>query len=230
MTRRLVGLPLLALPLAALAAPGPKPPDAAVQAFGTAVDPDKDCTFAVADGKLTIAIPAAHHTLTTSPTRKNAPRVVRDVDGDFTATVRVAAGLPENPASDLPGVDPGVAVGLVVWAGEADYVCLARVHERLGAKLVTTTEMHYLAGGRDGGDSGPPAPLDTAAVFLRVIRAGARITGEVSRDGAEWARVAGTDLTTASRVKVGVFAEHTTGQKVTAAFDKYEVKPAGGKK
>jgi|SRR5579883_1187298 len=230
MTRRLAWLPLLALPLAVVvfAAPVPKPPGPGVAAFGTVVDPDKDCQFAADDGRLTISLPAAHHTLTTTPTSKNAPRVVRDVDGDFTATVRVEAKLPENPTSDLPGVDPGVAAGLVVWADSGNYVCLTRAHELLGAKRVSSAEFHYLEDGQEGGTSGAPAPLDTAGVFLRVTRQGARITGEISPDGKEWARVSATDLKAASRVRVGVFAENTAGRKVIAVFDKYEVKQSAG--
>ena len=57
MTRRLAWLPLLALPLAVVvfAAPVPKPPGPGVAAFGTVVDPDKDCQFAADDGRLTIS-------------------------------------------------------------------------------------------------------------------------------------------------------------------------------
>src|SRR5438105_204783 len=189
MFRRLAALTLLALPLAVLAAPVPKGQSEAVKEFGTAVDPDNDCTFAAADGKLTITAPANHHTLTTSPTKKNAPRVVRDVEGDFTATVRVQAELPGALASDLPGVDPGVAAGLVVWADDGNFACLIRLHELLGQKRVTTDELHYQLDGDEVGESGPVRPLDTTAAYLRVTRTGGQVVGEASPDGKEGRKV-----------------------------------------
>jgi hypothetical protein len=225
MTRRLAVLPLLALPLVAFAAPVPKGP-AVSKEFGTSVDPDKDCTFVIEDGKLTITIPPTHHTLSTASSKQNAPRVLKDVEGDFTATVRVQAGYPDDPKSDLPDHEPGVAAGLVVWGGEGNFVCLIRLHEMLGQKRVTTNELHWQIDGDEVGESGPVAHMDTTPHFLRVTRSGGQVVGEASPDGKAWRRVGAAEFKGPSKVKVGVFLEHNSGHKTTGTFDKYEVKPA----
>jgi regulation of enolase protein 1 (concanavalin A-like superfamily) len=226
---RLAFVPLLMLPLAAFAAPVPtkKSPDEITKLFGTPVDPDKDCTFTVADGKLTITAPATFHALTTPAPTKNAPRVLREVAGDFIATVRVQADLPAavTLVSDLPEVNPGVAAGLVVWIDEENYVGLIRLHEMLGNRRLSTNEMHWQLGEEDAGASSPPLPLDTAPAYLRLTRSGGRLVGEASPDGETWKRVAAVDFPTMDRVKVGVFMEHTTGQQASAVFDQYELKP-----
>jgi regulation of enolase protein 1 (concanavalin A-like superfamily) len=226
MTRHAI-LPLLTLPLIGRAAPVPKA-NTDVKGFGTVVDPDRDCAFSVEDGRLKIAIPAASHTLTISLEKQNAPRVLRDVEGDFTAVVRVTAEFPNQPVSDIKDAEPAVAAGLVVWADDENYVCLERAHELLGTKRSMSVETHYVDAGQDGGESSAPAPFDPEPFYLRVTRTGNKVACEFSPDGmTQWKAAGQVELKKIpTKVKVGVFAEHNTGKKVTATFDKFEVKPA----
>jgi regulation of enolase protein 1 (concanavalin A-like superfamily) len=219
-----------ALVVLAGAAPAPK---AAVEikGFGAVVDPDRDCTFNLEDGRLKIAIPTATHSLTISLEKQNAPRVLRDLEGDFTAVVRVEAEFPDNPMSDIKDSEPAVAAGLVVWADDETYACFERAHEVLGGAKHTSTEVHYIDAGQDGGESGPPVRYDGKPAYLRVTRSGIKVSGEVSTDGTDWKAAGLVELKNLpAKVKVGVFAEHNTGKKVTATFDKFEVKPAGAEK
>jgi regulation of enolase protein 1 (concanavalin A-like superfamily) len=212
------------------AAPGPKA-TTDLKGYGAVVDPDRDCAFNLEDGRLKIAIPTASHTLTISLEKQNAPRVLRDIEGDFTAVVRVAAEFPDNPMSDIKDSDPAVAAGLVVWGDDENYVCLERAHELLGTKRLTSTEVHYIDAGQDGGESGPPASFNGEATYLRVTRSGNKVAGEVSSDGKDWTAAGLVELKKLpAKVKVGVFAEHNTGKKVAATFEKFEVKTAGEKK
>src|SRR5215510_9119964 len=81
-------------PLAASAAPPPKLVNDGkrIPGWGTIVDPESDCVIKGDKDKLTITVPATHHTL--NPERAmNAPRVLQEVDGNFTATVKVTCEL-----------------------------------------------------------------------------------------------------------------------------------------
>src|SRR5438309_1058286 len=80
-----------------LAAGGEKKPKE-IKGWGKVTDPDGDCTFKEDKGKLTITVPAGFHGL--HPKRAmNAPRVLREVEGDFTATVKVTCALKPGKAA-----------------------------------------------------------------------------------------------------------------------------------
>lgn len=62
------------------------------QGWGSVTNSDGDCTFKADKGKLTITVPGNLHDL--HPNRgMNAPRVLQEVEGDFTATVKVTCAL-----------------------------------------------------------------------------------------------------------------------------------------
>lgn len=225
--RMLLGV-LFALPAVAPAAPVPKSSvdPQLLKLFGTPVAPDKDCTFKLKDAALTIEVPAKAHTLTTEATARNAPRVLRDADGNFTATVRVTVTFPDAPVSDIADLDPASGAGLVIWGDDKNYVCLERVHQLLGGtKRMTTTELHSYLDGEDGAsESSRPVVLDGTPVYLRVIRTGPKVRGYVSPDGVDWKPAGEAELNAVTKVKVGVFAGHNAGKPVTATLDKFEVK------
>ena len=56
--------------------------------WGQATDPDGDCTIRQADETVTIQIPATAHDLSIELNRINAPRVMKEVEGDFRAKSR----------------------------------------------------------------------------------------------------------------------------------------------
>ena len=91
---------LSCLPLSvAVAAPVPPGADltAIERAYGTWADPDKDCNFKLTGGELKVSLPASGHLLGTSyKGTNNAPRAMRDVEGDFTAVVRVVVPVPDK--------------------------------------------------------------------------------------------------------------------------------------
>src|SRR4051812_14203958 len=75
---------------AALAAPVPKEDDAArmVRVYGIAEDPDKDTGFKPSGDTLHLILPQEKRLL--GWRTANAPRVWREVRGDFTVAVRVS--------------------------------------------------------------------------------------------------------------------------------------------
>lgn len=100
MNRSLYVLIALLLACAALAAPAPQP---LLPGWGKPVDPDKDCKFRRGKDSLTIEMPGGDHDYDTARKRLNAPRLVREFEGDFEIQVRIRIdSLPsaESTAND----------------------------------------------------------------------------------------------------------------------------------
>src|SRR5690349_8072593 len=57
--------------------------------WGKRLDPDKDCRFDRFKERLIISIPKKDHDLAIEQDVMNAPRVLHDVEGDFSLQVRV---------------------------------------------------------------------------------------------------------------------------------------------
>ncbi|HEY7328127.1 MAG TPA: hypothetical protein VH592_10825 [Gemmataceae bacterium] len=86
MNRSLYVLTALLLACAALAAPAPQP---FVSGWGHPIDPDRDCKITRDKGVLTIEMPGGDHDYDTARDRLNAPRFVREFEGDFEIQVRI---------------------------------------------------------------------------------------------------------------------------------------------
>jgi S1-C subfamily serine protease len=70
--------------------------------WGTVIDPDKDCKITPNDKRLTIEIPGKLHELDYDGGLTNAPRVMREVEGDFVATVKVTGDFKLGPKCTNP--------------------------------------------------------------------------------------------------------------------------------
>jgi hypothetical protein len=112
MNRSLYVLPASLLACAALAAPAPDP---FKSGWGHPIDPDKDCKITRDNGVLTIEMPGGDHDYDTARERLNAPRLVREFDGDFEIQVRIRidstpsakSNAKDAAENDLAGVGVG---------------------------------------------------------------------------------------------------------------------------
>src|SRR4051812_29851138 len=119
MSRCLHTLALLALACAANAAePEPDPePNPFESGWDKPTDPDKDCKFRREKSGLTITVPGKDHDLSAERKMMNSPRLLRDVEGDFIATVRVGGDFTPSLNSTTPQRVPFVGAGLVLMDG-----------------------------------------------------------------------------------------------------------------
>ncbi|MBA4062147.1 MAG: hypothetical protein C0501_00245 [Isosphaera sp.] len=207
-----------------LAAPVPKEDDAArmVRIFGTRDDPDKDCTFEMAGDRLRVKIPAKHHSL--SQRFQNAPRVWREVAGDFTAVVRVT--FPVRPAADLEADEfsvPYATAGLVAWASDEGYCQVLREERVLNGESREAFErllwVRKTPKAAVGGIS-PAGQKPPDAAFLRLARDGKTLKSAHSRDGKGWTEHGAVEVGWGA-VKVGVMAENGYKAPFEVTFDEY---------
>ncbi|HWE36944.1 MAG TPA: hypothetical protein VG406_10295 [Isosphaeraceae bacterium] len=202
--------------------PGPKA-KAPEGGWGAVEDPDGDCEARVVGDAATIEVPGTVHDLAMPPGKANAPRILRPVDGDFTAEVRVVG---EVKPTDPPAGAYGVAyhgAGLFLRSSGGEMVRLERAAFVRGGRLTTYVnfELHRTSGWPDSvGHAVADGP-----VRLRLQRRGDQMLGAFSTDdGASWTSLPPKQLRSSPpRVKVGVAAVNTAAKPFTAHLERLTI-------
>src|SRR5262245_42497543 len=106
------------VPPAVLAAPPPREDDAGKvqRLYGEVIDPDGNCKVRLSGSKISIAIPGSDHSLAIERGQSNAPRVLKEWEGDFQVSVTVDAPFPKAAKSTVTGRNPFHGAGLLVFA------------------------------------------------------------------------------------------------------------------
>lgn len=224
--KRLALLLLAACPLLAVSAPAPKD---ALAAWGKAVDPAKDCTFEAAGTKLKVRVPGGkepHDLSAELNAPMHAPRVLKEIEGDFQMDVTVAAF--EVPAGAEGGTERNVAffgAGFLVWQDEKNYVRLERAMFRRGEEQAPCYISFELRKNGEFVKYGTPSDgnLDPKKpATLRLKRKGNSFTAAVTEDdGKTWNELKSLDAELDNKVQAGVVAVNTAKADFTPEFDKY---------
>jgi regulation of enolase protein 1 (concanavalin A-like superfamily) len=228
--RRLLPL-LLALPLLAVAAPVPKETDEGrlAKLFGTPVDPAKDCKFTLKDGKLTIAVGKGDHDLSVQSKEMNAPRVLKEIEGDFEMQVKVNAEYPKGAkGANEKRTLAFYGAGLLVWDDESHYVRLEKAYvDRLdGTPTYTYGSWELFAGGewKRAGNQSDFKFETTDTAHFKLARKGTTFTASISKDGKEWKDLDPIEAEMGKKLKVGVAAVHICDLGFDAVFEDYTLK------
>ncbi len=224
----------------------PEPPKAAIARVTPAppppppVDPTKpvnwgpltglagDCQFLDDGPALTINIPGTLHVFSPALNSRNAPCLLTDVRGDFTATVTV-------PGKILPGTQPLPplpftlqAAGLILWQDEGNYLKLERTsmftadHKRAHQVILELCRGGQIAGfvNRDAKD---------ADITLKFKRTGSEVRCQYSPDGKTWLDVKRQNVTFPAAVKVGVLASNVSTKPLSARLERFELSGPEGR-
>lgn len=213
---------LLLIACAAFAAPVPK------DSWDRPVDPDKDCKFVMKDDTVTIELPGTDHEFAKRK-RFNAPRLLRDVEGDFKIQVRVRATFHPSAKSTVDGEKPRVAAGLLLVDTDKNYLRLEyeacrRTNGRPGGVAFKLLGEQIIEA-----ELKPPRKEDYQAkkehVYLWMQRQGDCLTEAFSFDGKTWIRhytIEGV-LKLPKKVKVGIAAYSTSTEPFKAHFDQLKL-------
>ncbi|PYR72188.1 MAG: hypothetical protein DMF86_24325 [Acidobacteria bacterium] len=164
------------------------------------------------DTNLTIGIPGSLHDLWPKEGKVNAPRVLQDVDGDFTVQVTVTTTVkPQNgffrAATLLVVQDDGTFIRFDDAAADRgasgiDFYCYLHVF-RNGERLVNEQLR----------------PLKDAPAVLKLQRHGGDVIASFSQDdGRTWRSFGRKTAQLSERLKVGVAALNNTNSPFTATF------------
>ena len=212
--------------------PKPTPPPLAVPGqaavWDPPVDPNRDCKFQNAGGKLTIAVPAKSHVLHLGRNGMNSPRLLSDIEGDFTVQVRVGGDFTPAAASTTGARYSWIGSGLLLWVDGNTFLRLERAgwYGRRPSTLYANWEVREDAKLKDTKHNFPS--LSAAATYLRLERRGNQILPSYSEDGQNWIDVKPLDIELPAKVKIGVLAGSTTSRPFAPIFDQFQLKKGQG--
>jgi hypothetical protein len=225
MCRSILALVLLGATCTLLAAPAPK------SIWDRPIDPDRDCKIVIKDGIATIKLPGTDHDLAPKRGRFNAPRLLRDLTGDFVMQVRVSGSFRPSAKSAVDKEEPSVAAGLVLIPADdncirLEYGAYCRKGEqrscpafRMRGEKIVNIELDWQV----------PWKLDPAGekeghVYLSLERRGNFIYEAYSPDGKKWTydiKVVIKGLP--EKVEVGLAAYSTSTEPFKVRFDQFKL-------
>ncbi len=196
-------------------------PRVTLTGWGQPFNPDGDCGIALEDDALVIRVPRTPHDLTAELGRLNAPRVLQDVEGDFTARVKVCGTLRPAAAPSVPGHVAYQAGGLLLWADGRNYVRLERAAlNRDGAARPMAAFEARAQGALAGARATEIADQDA---WLRLERRGRGLSGAVSPDGQRWTEFEPLEVDLPAKVRVGVAAVNAARQPLSLRFEGLQI-------
>jgi regulation of enolase protein 1 (concanavalin A-like superfamily) len=190
--------------------------------WGTAFDPDGDCEIKAQGKALVMKIPATLHDLNTQIGKFNAPRVVRDVVGDFEITVKVVGDFKPGRKSNRQGGLPFNGAGIIVCHGSDKFIRLERaaISNQGGVNTFAIFEAHE--GGAAAVDHN--GPLSSGTAFLRLERRGKTILAFTSTDGKRWTELEPIDTAWPAALKVGLGGINSGNAPFTVRFEELSFK------
>jgi len=205
--------------------PDPEPNPFAAPGWDRPTDPDKDCKFKRERAGLVITVPGKDHDLAIERGLMNSPRLLREVEGDFVAEVRVSGNFVPSLGSTTNQRIPFVGAGLVLMAGDKTYVRLERAALRLNGVVKTYANWELredtrwvLAGRAD------VCPLQAKTTHLRLERKGDKVYGWVSEDGKKWTELKALEPKLPAKVKLGVAAGTTSTDPFSPRYDLFKLR------
>jgi serine/threonine-protein kinase len=198
-----------------------------IAGWGAFINPRGDCRVSASKERLTLTVAPGEpaHDLNPLPDHNlDAPRVLREVTGDFRIQVMIPPFAPPLPGSSpREGGAAFVSAGIVVWGDEGTFLRWQRAamgRERLGKAYVNAE--WFQDGQSRGWKHGEEA--QGVVTHYQVERRGDRLHLRYSGDGRTWGDLTTiTDLTLPERVQVGIFAVNATMHEHTVQFERLQV-------
>ncbi|MBM3982051.1 MAG: DUF1349 domain-containing protein [Planctomycetes bacterium] len=219
---------LLLLLASSGAGAAPVPKDAAFEEqllmlYGTRTDEKKQAQFTPTANRLTIRVKKAEGIAFHNAV--GAPRVMREVTGDFLARVAVALPLfkDESDVRDRTIT----AGGFVVVFGKEHNLQFDRSHEiefKAGKwAWMNRWNVNSRRPREDIVRHSTSFPATDKPVYLSLARQGKKFTAEHSADGKKWELIHSVEESAPEKVLLGLFATHDRNETLDIVFSDYSV-------
>lgn len=234
MNRFHYSLAVLLLVCAVSCTPAPK---RSISDWGSPVDPDEDCKIVYDRSALTIEIPGGDHDYDHRRERLNAPRLMREFEGDFEFQVRVRIDCRASAASSVKGQLSYVSAGFLVTPID-DSINLLRVEYKVegrGDGVDGSVAYDAMNGGTSGAISLKqlanwplkkwPIKGKPDYIYQRLERwNGGAVSYSFSLDGNKWVTLAASyPLEVHAKFKVGLLACSTSTDPFEVRFDRLKI-------
>jgi len=198
-----------------------------LKGWGDVTDPDGDCKIQIKKSKLLITVPGTLHDLNPRNNKINAPFVLQEIEGDFSAQVKVSGDFQPGEKSTAPNSPPFNGAGLLLWQDDKNYLRLER-NVWFASDGKYTCHPPLFEQCQNGEYTNHNSATTTEPFFkrsthLRFERRGDKITAALSHDGKIWSIVKEIIAPYSSKVKVGVDAINTSTKPFTVEFDELKL-------
>jgi regulation of enolase protein 1 (concanavalin A-like superfamily) len=167
---------------------------------------------------LVISLPAKDHDYRPAPGKQHAPRVLRDLEGNFTAKVKVGG--------DLDAHEGGRSAGIFLGQDERNVIRLERLGRHSSAddsdKQPLFFEYWQDTQPKSGTWGVVEVPLKGRIAWFRLTRRTDKLNAEASADGGTWIEAKTLSVRLSSRLNLGVMATNPSGRPREARFDGFE--------
>jgi hypothetical protein len=214
-----IGIAVLVLACAA-PLPGQGPPRQ-VAGWGEVIDPDGDCQVQSDAVGVTMNVPGKLHDLSVEIGAVNAPRILKDVTGDFSARVKVPNRFGPAGPSTAPGRLPYHGAGLLLWSDPETYIRVERASIARDGKILHSAAFEVRSGGRIA--HAQSMPIADGPLFLRLDRQGDQVLAFHSADGVGWIPLGSVPVAMPAKARVGVAAINSSVQPLAARLEDYRV-------
>jgi len=199
--------------------------------WGVFIDPDGDCTAQALEEGLVIEVPGTLHNMTVlqnDPSKRyNAPRVMREIEGDFVARVKVTADFRPGPGIAGCQFSPTVFAGLLIWDAEDQLIRFGKgVTNHPERGLYCSLQPIYDVGkvrANKWEATTAAEYVEPRVVWVRIERKGQSILTALSGDGIKWHQTAVLQTILPPRITIGPVVVNATSQPFKAGFQMYQV-------
>jgi serine/threonine protein kinase/regulation of enolase protein 1 (concanavalin A-like superfamily) len=192
------------------------------------IDPNGDCRILLdkAENRATILVPGATHLLSADIGRTNAPRILRDIRGEFEVRVKVTGTTHPGGRGTTTQYAPYHGAGILLWQDTENYVRLEIAADVRKGKIFPYANFELRQAGLLATSRG--LKIDDGTSYLRLQRRGDQIHGAFSLDGDHWTPFPPMVAKLEDRVEVGVVAVNSSSKPLTAEFEGFAISEGPG--
>lgn len=189
------------------------------QSWGQPEDPDGECKISVKGGNVTFSLPGATHDLWPGQGRKvNAPRVLQEVEGDFSVQVKVATSVKPENGFFRSGT-------LLIWQDDTTFIRLDSACAHRGGDIFDFYCYLHVFKDANRTVNETLRPLKDQPTELRLERNKSNIVASFSQDGGKtWKSFATKTVDfLPNKLKVGVAAINGTAAPYTVSLEDFKI-------